>query len=340
MANFHLLTDSIISFLPQISDAKQKNSFSQKKIVFLLFHSIMEKSKPISKKKLVIKVLIAVVLSMLFTVFSAQFIPSIMIGKIQFEYVIALLFYLVLLIFLSLKYEKIFALTSGILTAIIFVMMVFNIGWDETSIYKSSFLIFGKSQSSYQKTDIKAAEHAITPHISLQKRIQQSVNSKDSTVRLFAVEHSLLYFNEYYGKYRQICRQFSLVKYIKDNFKYVKDPANFDYFASPTESIQVMAGDCDDYSILMASAMGAIGVKMRIIWTEGHVYPEMCCGDKTSFDKYVNAIYLFFTDEVEGKPINYRLDKDGNYWLNLDLTDYYPGSKYYSDVVLSIIYMK
>jgi len=187
---------------------------------------------------------------------------------------------------------------------------------------------------------IRASEWAVYPHISLQKRIQQKVNYTDSTVRFFAVEKSLIYFNEYYPKYRQICRQLSLIKHIKENYKYVSDPSGFDYFAAPAESIALMAGDCDDYSILMASVIKAIGGNVRIIWAPRHVYPELFCGDKASFDKYLSAIYLFFDKEIGNKQIYYRLDKNQNYWLNIDYTDKYPGSTYFCDEVLSIIYIK
>jgi transglutaminase-like putative cysteine protease len=149
-----------------------------------------------------------------------------------------------------------------------------------------------------------------------------------------------MYFDEYYPKYRQICRQFSLLKYIKMNFKYVSDPSDFDYFASPQESINLMAGDCDDYSILMASVLKSIGANVRIIWAPKHVYPELYCGDKVNFEKYVSAIYTLFEQEIGKKQIYYRMDKNENYWINIDYTDFYPGSVYHSNEVLSIIYIK
>lgn len=101
-----------------------------------------------------------------------------------------------------------------------------------------------------------------------------------------------------------------------------------------------MAGDCDDHSILMASALEAIGASVRIIWAPGHVYPELFCGDQNSFDRYVSAVYALFKEEIGDKRIYYRLDKDGNYWMNIDYTDKYPGSKYYCEEVQSIIYIR
>jgi hypothetical protein len=90
----------------------------------------------------------------------------------------------------------------------------------------------------------------------------------------------------------------------------------------------------------MASVVKAIGGNVRIIWAPRHVYPELFCGDKASFDKYLSAIYIFFEKEIGNKQIYYRLDKNQNYWLNIDYTDRYPGSVYFCDEVLSIIYIK
>jgi hypothetical protein len=178
----------------------------------------------------------------------------------------------------------------------------------------------------------------IRPHVSLQQRIVNKVDFRDSIVRNFAVEKSLLYFDEYYPKYNFICREFSLIKYIKENFKYVRDPKGFDYFASPVESIQIMGGDCDDHSILLASTIKAIGGNVRFILAPGHIYPELFCGDAQLFDKYVSAIRTLFYEESRDKSINFR-EEDGKYWLNIDYTDKYPGSKYYSDTIVSYIYL-
>jgi transglutaminase-like putative cysteine protease len=223
----------------------------------------------------------------------------------------------------------------------IFILSSLHIGWSSGIIVSNAAanveFLLGKKNSA--QVEIRASEAAY-PHISLQKRIQQKVNYKDSTVRSFAVQKSLIYFNEYYPKYRYIARQLSLIKYVKNNFRYVSDPSGFDYFASPTESIALMAGDCDDYSILMASVVKAIGGNVRIIWAPRHVYPELFCGDKANFDKYISAISLFFEKEVGRKQIYYRMDKNKNYWLNLDYTDRYPGSVYFCDEIQGIIYIK
>ncbi|MCL2131513.1 MAG: transglutaminase-like domain-containing protein [Lentimicrobiaceae bacterium] len=286
--------------------------------------------------------LLITLFALLFAAFTVQFIPPIFVGNLQLDFSFLTIAYFALL-FLIYRKHKIICLTFSVLfTAAIFLLSSLQIGWSLNTILANATgniaFLFGKGNSA--QVQIRVPESAIHPHISLQKRIQQKVNYTDSAVRHFAVEKSLIYFQEYYPKYRQICRQLSLIKYIKENYRYVSDPSGFDYFASPTESISLMAGDCDDYSILMASVVKAIGGNVRIIWAPRHVYPELFCGDKASFDKYLSAIYLFFDKEIGNKQIYYRLDKNQNYWLNIDYTDQYPGSVYFCDDVLSIIYIK
>ena len=295
-----------------------------------------------TKTKKILSFLLIFILSVLLSSFTTQFVPTVFVGKFQVEFFILVILYSILFFFIFLKNKKIFI---GIASVFIVGMLVFSMsgkGWSPriiaTNVGNNIIFLFKNATSS--QVEIKPSPTAIYPHIGLQQRIQQKVNYTDSTVRDFAVRHSLVYFDEYYPKYRQICRQFSLLKYIKMNYKYVSDPSDFDYFASPQESLQLMAGDCDDYSIMMASVLKAIGAKVRIIWAPKHVYPELYCGNKATFEKYINAIYTLFEQEIGDKQIYYRIDKNDDYWLNIDYTDTYPGSMYYSDEVLSIIYIK
>ncbi len=280
-------------------------------------------------------------ISFLFTAFTVQFVPPIFWGDVQMEVFLCWVGYFLLFAFLFqlfFKYWKYIAMAAALLPVL---LSFFGVGWNFPTLMRNvgGYLTHARNRISME-ADIKVAEGAIRPHVSLQQRIQHKVDSSNPEVRTFAVRHSLLYYDEYYSKYGQICRQFSLIRYIKENYKYVRDPNGADYFASPVESMELMAGDCDDYSILMASVLGSIGVKMRIVWAPNHVYPEMFCGDQALFDKYVSAIYTMFAERIGNKRINYRLDKNGDYWLNLDYTDQYPGSAYFSEEVLSIIYMK
>lgn len=168
------------------------------------------------------------------------------------------------------------------------------------------------------------------------KSLQSKVDSKDSMVRNFSVRHSLDYFDEYHTKYGPIVRQLSLFKYINSQFKYVSDSQRDEYFASARETIQNgMGGDCDDHTILMVSALKSIGGHCRMVLTEGHLYPELYCGDEKAFERMQQAIIHLFGDQ----PIDniYYHEQNGQYWINLDYTAKYPGGPYLSEKAFAII---
>lgn len=168
------------------------------------------------------------------------------------------------------------------------------------------------------------------------KSIHGKVDHRDSIVRNFAVAASLAYFDEYYAKYGPIVRTLSLFKYINGNFKYVADSQRDEYFATPRETIlNGLGGDCDDHTILMVSALKAIGVHSRMVLTEGHLYPELLCGDEKNFEKINVAIMQLFSKDIRGNI--YYHEQDGQFWLNLDYSAHYPGGPYVSEKAFAII---
>lgn len=269
-----------------------------------------------------------------------RYLPSIKIGKIDIDFFLSLA---ITYVIVSAVFEK-YKFLSYIFVLALLIFMGSEIHKEKGINFKQLINTYSRSFDNITSENklVQApkvnTQTAMKPHVSLQQRIVNKVDFRDSTVRNFAVEKSLLHFDEYYSKFYFICREFSLIKYIKDNFKYVRDPKGFDYFAGPTESIKIMGGDCDDHSILMASTIKAIGGEVRFILAPGHIYPELFCGDDQLFDKYVSAIRTLFYEESRDKAINFRVE-NGAHWLNIDYTDKYPGSRYYSDTIVSYIYL-
>lgn len=168
------------------------------------------------------------------------------------------------------------------------------------------------------------------------KSIESKVDFRDSVVRNFAVSASVKYFDGFHSKYGPVVRAFSLFKEINSNFKYVSDSERDEYFATPRETIlNGMGGDCDDHTILMVSALKAIGVHARMVLTEGHLYPELLCGDEKNFEKINTAIMNLFSREVKGNI--YYHEENGQFWLNLDYSARHPGGPYVSDKAFAII---
>jgi hypothetical protein len=162
-------------------------------------------------------------------------------------------------------------------------------------------------------------------------QIKEAVNYSDPIVRNFAVASSVKYFTEddLYQQYGDVVRYCSVFKSIKEKWKYVHDPANEEYFAKASESLQHFSGDCDDYSALMCASIKAVGGQARLVIVDGHIYPEVNIGSKNNFDRITFMITrVLFKKEYNGNSINGHTDEDGNVWLNFDYSANYPGGPF------------
>lgn len=167
------------------------------------------------------------------------------------------------------------------------------------------------------------------------KGMKHQILLNDSAIRNFAVKESIAYFSDKYGEYGLTARYLSLFKYINNHFHYVPDPKKTEYYATPMETIENgIAGDCDDHTILMISALGAIGAKTRMVLTEDHVYPELYCANKKEFLQMQSAIIdLFQKDQPHG--LFYR-EENSAYWINLDYSAPYPGGPYTNEKAYAV----
>ena len=131
-------------------------------------------------------------------------------------------------------------------------------------------------------------------------------------------------------------RLLSLFKHLNSHFKYVSDSERDEYFATAHETIlNGLGGDCDDHTILMVSCMKSIGAHCRMILTDGHLYPELFCGDEKAFELMQQAVINLFGDEAIDNM--YYHEQNGQYWIHLDYTAHYPGGPYVSETAYAII---
>jgi hypothetical protein len=175
------------------------------------------------------------------------------------------------------------------------------------------------------------------------REILKGIDYKSPAVRDFAVEATNEYFQTAQEgtkmKYRILIQCFAVFKKINENWNYVSDPQDDEYIAKASESVNLLAGDCDDHSILMAAAIKAIGGTPRLVYTQGHIYPEILIGKKKELDYITRLIHnKLFGKESSGKTIHYHKDDEGNIWLNLDYTAGYPGGRFMRDEVIECIY--
>jgi transglutaminase-like putative cysteine protease len=174
------------------------------------------------------------------------------------------------------------------------------------------------------------------------RELVDAIDHKSPVVRNFAVEAVNEFFKKEQKKHmdydRVLVQSFAVFKKINSNWNYVSDPDNDEYFAKASESVKLMAGDCDDYSVLMAAAIKAIGGKVRLTFIKGHIYPELWIGSEDDLQRVMPVITeKLFRDEID-KPLNYYKDSKGNVWINLDYTADYPGGAYMGDEVVEYIY--
>lgn len=145
----------------------------------------------------------------------------------------------------------------------------------------------------------------------------------------------------------------SIFKEVRNRWNYVFDPHGEDLYVKSSNTLKLLdedeklKGDCDDYSIVMAGLIKAIGGEVQLVRTTitnpdstltGHLYPEVKIGKKKDLEIIAYLIKNeLFVDEAKDKAIYYYQDKEGYIWLNFDYFDRYPGGKYPSSVRVSVL---
>ncbi len=171
-------------------------------------------------------------------------------------------------------------------------------------------------------------------------KIKKAMDFENPTVRNFALLATGKHFKDYQRrtKYRTIIQCFAIFKEINNNWNYVSDPKSREYLAAASESTEHLSGDCDDHSILMAACIKAVGGIPRIIYTTGHLYPEILIGDQTDLEALNYLIReKLFRYETGNDGLHYHIDEHGHIWLNLDYTANYPGGAFLNEEILGVL---
>lgn len=197
----------------------------------------------------------------------------------------------------------------------------------------------------YQKIDYDEEEFSL-PYIPdpallrSERRFQNWSTNRDLNVDLLkeACDYNLPYTKQFAnhlaannpGNFspEQICDVF---EYCYNKWRYVNDPSGQEYLSKASETIYgSLIGDCDDFAVLMASCILAIGGDAAIVLAynaeSGHAYAEV---DISSFDE--NYVRNVIRNRFSGYDHAFNFRKDGQHqWLNLDWQSAYPGGNYYS----------
>ncbi len=146
--------------------------------------------------------------------------------------------------------------------------------------------------------------------------LNEKVDPHDIEVRKMAATSAKCYPGAY--NIYQIC---SLFDDTKNNIQYISDPRGTDVWSPPCDTLEVEAGDCDDYAILLASLIESIGGTTRVYLTDTHAFAAVYIGDEENTDQIVEAIGNYYGSV----PVYYTTDEYGS-WLMLDPTsNVYPG---------------
>ncbi len=164
-------------------------------------------------------------------------------------------------------------------------------------------------------------------------KVVEAMDYTNPTTRDFALT---LIDQSHSGSYNiaQIC---DMWEKIYKRWTYVNDPKGFEYFSPASRTIKLgLKGDCDDFAILTAASIQAIGGSPRIIVASntnaaGHAYAEVYLGpSKSNLESATNYI----CKRYNCKSIAYRVSNEGGqirYWLNLDWQAKHPGGPYYQN---------
>jgi hypothetical protein len=171
-------------------------------------------------------------------------------------------------------------------------------------------------------------------------KLRSLVNEVDPAVRKAAIQMATANFKEVKVAADEtvLVRALSIFKEVNGRWTYVSDPKGREYFAPTAESIELMAGDCDDHAVLMAALINAVGGEVRLVRTTGHVYPELLVGDDARLERAAYLIRkVLFAKEVGEAPLYHHTDADGRHWINLDYTRSYPGGELMNERIVGIL---
>jgi len=83
------------------------------------------------------------------------------------------------------------------------------------------------------------------------------------------------------------CQINKLYRYVIENYDYYSDPRSREFIQSPSETMKIKGGDCEDLTILLSSLLENLGVKTYIILTETHAYCLACDVDTEDLWQYI-----------------------------------------------------
>ncbi|MBT6834477.1 MAG: DUF4339 domain-containing protein [Bacteroidetes bacterium] len=190
---------------------------------------------------------------------------------------------------------------------------------------------YENNEFEYQNTEIETPEIISNKYEKEQlQKLIEAIDYDNPITNDYAVKLASYFPGDY--NIGQVC---NIYDYIVKRWKYVNDSDKKENIRSASRSINNnLAGDCDDFAILIAAMIESIGGDARVSFAYndegGHAFTEvLATNSKEDMQLIVDEInYLYGTSSFR---IYYYNDKKGRCWLNLDWfgEPQHPGGQYY-----------
>lgn len=186
-------------------------------------------------------------------------------------------------------------------------------------------------ETDHQPPAASPQERSIRSRIA--PRVNAAIDPTDERTRNEAVRIAAQ--DEGPFRIEQVARLWS---HVRGRWRYVNDPRGDEFFASASQTIMNdYAGDCDDFAIVLAAMIEAIGGEARIVMVDGeeggHAYAEACIrAEPREVARRLSIHYRRNRDSNLGRQrltnIHFRSSPGCQVWLNLDWNARVPGGPY------------
>ena len=93
----------------------------------------------------------------------------------------------------------------------------------------------------------------------------------------------------------RVCYAKALYYFVRDNYQYVNDPVNNEYYMHPYEFLSVGVGDCDDGTISLAVLLEAVGIRTEFVFMPQHVFLKAYLPEAAKGYRMGDYVYLDWT---------------------------------------------
>lgn len=108
------------------------------------------------------------------------------------------------------------------------------------------------------------------------------------------------------SSYSKLCYAKALFYYTQNNIQYINDPFSRQYVQLPEETLNLLAGDCDDKSVLLAALLESIGIDADVGVTSNHAFVRAQLEDAPFWIRKDSYVYLDPSSNSKFGEISFR----------------------------------